>query len=392
MDAPRAYLDHNATAPIRPEVVEAVAAALRAGGNPSSVHAEGRAARARVEAAREAVAALVGARPREVVFTSGGTEANAMALTPALVPVADRRPLDRLLVAAAEHACVLSGGSFPRDRIETIPVTPGGVADMGWLEGRLARAKEEGERVMVALQAANNETGVLQPVRQAAGLVHDAGGVLHCDAVQAAGKVEIDMAGLGADTLALSAHKIGGPPGAGALVVSPRVHLAEPLLRGGGQERGSRAGTENVPGIAGFGAAARAALDALAGEHERLASLRDRLEAGLLALAPEAVVFGRSEARLPNTTLIALPGWRAETALIALDLAGIAASSGSACSSGKVKPSHVLAAMGVEPDLAACAIRLSIGWTSTDAEVNRALEAFENARNALYRRRGRQAA
>ncbi|MEJ1938712.1 aminotransferase class V-fold PLP-dependent enzyme, partial [Nostoc sp. NIES-2111] len=223
------------------------------------------------------------------------------------------------------------GGSFRADRLESIPVPSGGPVNLTWLEERLGRASREGERVMVALQAANNETGVIQPVCEAASLVRAAGGVLHCDAVQAAGKVHLSMDGLGADTLALSAHKIGGPQGVGALVVSSRVHIAEPLLRGGGQERGSRAGTENVPGIAGFGAAARVAVEALAAEEPRILALRDRLEAGLLAVAPEAVVFGRGDRPLPNTTPFALPGWRAEPAILAPHMAAVPAPAGSAC-------------------------------------------------------------
>lgn len=388
----RVYLDHNATAPLRPEVAEAIAAALSACGNPSSVHAEGRAARGRIEAAREEVAALVGARARDVVFTSGGTEANVLALTPGIEVSGDRRPLERLLTSAVEHACVLEGARFPLDRIERIPVSADGIVDLAWLERRLGEISAAGERALVSVQAANNETGVLQPVRAVADLVHAAGSVFHCDAVQAAGKVAFDMAVSGADLVALSAHKIGGPHGVGALAVSPRLHIGDRLLRGGGQERGTRAGTENVAGIAGFGAAARAARAALVEEGARMANLRGLLEAGLLSAAPEVAIFGAGSERLPNTTLFALPGWSAETALIALDLAGIAASSGAACSSGKVKRSHVLEAMGVAPDLASCAIRLSLGPTTTEADLFRVLEVFENARNALYRRRGRQAA
>jgi len=377
----RTYLDHNATAPLRPEAKAAMFAALDVCGNASSVHAEGRAARGGIEAAREAVSALAGWPARQVVFTSGGTEANAMALAPQSETL--------LLLGAMEHPCVRAGHGFASDRVETIPARADGTIDIDWLSARLARASG---KALVALQAANNETGVLQPVAEAAALVHRHSGRLHCDAVQAFGRLPPDsLAGWGADTLAVSAHKLGGPQGVGALLMAPG---AEPvaLLRGGGQERGRRAGTENGAGIAGFGAAATAARRDLAAEAPRLAALRDRLEAGLRQVSPETVVFGETAARLPNTSLFSMPGLSAETALIALDLAGCALSSGSACSSGTVRRSHVLDAMGVAPALASGALRASLGWSSDTDDVIRFLAAFEQVVSALHHRRGRRAA
>jgi cysteine desulfurase len=391
--AQRANLDHNATTTVRPAVIDAVAAALAAGGNPSSVHAEGRAARGRVESARDEVAALLGAPARAVWFTSGGTEANVLALTPFIETAGEKRPLDRLLTSAIEHPCVLEGARFPQDRIERIPVAPDGVVDLGWLEARLVDMASKGERALVSVQAANNETGVLQPVRAVADLAHAHGGLMHCDAVQAIGKVGFDVASSGADLVAVSAHKIGGPQGVGALAASsPSLHIAERVLRGGGQERGLRAGTENAPGVAGFGAAAREARLQGAAEAARMARLRDRLEAGLRELAPDVVIFSSGVERLANTTLFALPGQAAETALIAFDLDGVALSSGSACSSGKVRRSHVLQAMGVSDDLAGGAVRVSLGWSSVEADVERFLQAFEKLRDALHLRQGRRAA
>ncbi len=388
----RSVLDHNATSAIRPEASAAVLRALEIGGNPSSVHSEGRAARALVEQAREAVGRLAGAPARNVVFTSGGTEANVLALTPGIMFAGGARPT-RLLVSGIEHACVLAGARFPVDAVERVPVLSTGVIDLEALSRRLEALAGEGQRVLLTLQAANNETGVIQPLRQAADLVHGAGGFLHCDAVQAAGKVPFDMAENGADTAAFSAHKLGGPQGVGALVFgSAETHIEERLLRGGGQERGARAGTENVPGIAGFGAAAASAAASLDGEAARLRALRDLMEQRLGQLAPEAVIFGSGEDRLPNTTLFALPGLDAATALIAFDLAGVAVSSGSACSSGKVQASHVLDAMGVPPDLARGAIRVSLGWNNSKDDVIRFLDAFEKVRDLNRDRQARRAA
>lgn len=375
----RVYLDWNATAPLRPEARAAMAAAFDCVGNPSSTHAEGRAARHLTEEAREKVAALVGAEPRNVIFTSGGTEANALALTPALAPAPDQGGSSRLMMSGIEHPSVRAGGRFALECIEDIAVTPAGVIDLDDLQARLAaaRAAAPARRALVALMHANNETGVVQPVAAAAELVHQAGGLLHVDAVQTAGKITCDINELGADLLAISAHKLGGPKGVGALIKrSEAIHLGDVLFKGGGQERGARGGTENVIGIAGFGAAAQAAGMALAEDGSRIAALRDRLDAQLLAVSPEVVIFGQAAERLPNTTMFAVPGLKAETALIALDLAGIAVSSGSACSSGKVAGSPVLAAMKVPAALATGAIRLSIGPATTERELDRFINAW----------------
>jgi cysteine desulfurase len=373
----RTYLDWNASAPLRVEARAALSAALALTGNPSSVHHEGRAARQIVEDARGAVAALVGADARNVIFTAGGTEANALALTPRL-DAGRRQPFDRLLVSAIEHPSVLAGGRFAPTAVENIPVDANGVIDLGALQRRLEALGDQ--RALVSLMAANNETGVIQPVAEAAGIVHRHGGLMHVDAVQAAGRIALDIAALGADLLTLSAHKIGGAKGAGALVKRDESLQIEPLIRGGGQERGSRAGTENVAAIAAFGAAAATAKASLAAEAAHMARLRDRLEAGLGA---GAVVFGAAAARLPSTTLAAMPGARAETLVIGFDLDGVAISSGSACSSGKVAPSHVLAAMGVAAELARGAVRVSIGAATTEADIDRFLKVWQTLAKSL---------
>lgn len=380
----RAYLDHNATTPVRPEVAEAIARALLATGNPSSVHGEGRAARGALERAREQVAALTGARPDNVVFTGGGTEANATVLSPALMDCDGGRdcvrvPASLLLHSATEHACVREGHRFAPGAAEPIPVDAAGLVDLDWLAARLARHKAEqpDRRALVSVHLANNETGVIQPLAEIAALARAHGALVHSDAVQAAGKIAIDIAALGVDVLTLSAHKIGGPQGVGAIVFrTGAVELADKLLRGGGQERGWRAGTENVAGIVGFGVAAERAIANLADETRRLAGLRDRLEEGLLALAPQTLIFGRTAPRLPNTSAFSTPGLKAETALIRLDLAGVALSSGSACSSGKVRRSHVLDAMGVDPAMSEGALRASLGWTTCEGDIERFLAAY----------------
>jgi len=360
----RAYLDWNATAPLRPQARAAVVAALDAIGNPSSVHAEGRAARGMVEAARERVAVLVGAEPRHVVFTASGTEANMLALSP---KTGGR--WQRLLVSAIEHPSVRAGGRFAA--VEEVAVTAAGVVDLADLARRLA----QGAPAFVSIMLANNETGVVQPIQEAARLVHAAGGLLHVDAVQAAGRISCNINELEADLLTLSGHKIGGPKGAGALVKRAPLDL-DPLVTGGGQERGERAGTENVAALGGFGAAASAAGGNLAAESARMRELRDRLEAGLRAATPGVIIFGADADRLPNTTLFALNGLKAETAIILFDLAGVAVSSGAACSSGKVQPSHVLKAMGVCAELARSAVRVSLGPTTTEGDIERFLTAW----------------
>jgi len=368
----RHYFDWNATAPLRPAARSVVVAALEATGNASSVHAEGRAAHARIEEARRQVAALAGAVPAEVVFVSGASEANALALQPDITVDGAAATRDRLFVSAVEHPSVLAGGRFAPEEREILPVDGNGIVDCD----ALARALAKTQRPLVSVMLANNETGVIAPIAAIAPIVHAAGGLLHVDAVQAAGRIAIDMRALGADLMSLSSHKVGGPQGAGALVVRAGVSVT-PMFRGGGQERGLRAGTENVAAIAGFGAAAAAALADLSADAARMAALRDRVEAGLKAATPQAVIFGAGIPRLPNTTLVAVPGVKAETALIAFDLDGIALSSGSACSSGKVAPSHVLAAMGVEPALARSALRISLGPSTTEKDVESLLIAWK---------------
>ena len=364
----RSYLDYNATAPLRDEVRDAVIAALSLYGNPSSVHAEGRGARAAIEAARVKVARLVGATPEDVIFTSGGTEANVLALA------AQAGQAWHCYLSAAEHPSVRSGGRFYREATTTIPVTSGGVVDLDALACELEKHRPGGWRPIVSLMTANNETGAIQPVTEASQIVHEAGGLLHTDAVQAAGRVPLDIGAIGADMLSLSAHKIGGPKGVGALVLREGVSV-EPLLKGGGQERRRRAGTENVAGIVGFGVAAELAAADLAKAPE-VARLRDELETSALSVAPDAVVISARVLRLPNTTCLAVRGAKAETLVIGLDLAGVAVSSGSACSSGKVEASHVLSAMGIAPELAQGAIRVSLGFATSNTDIQAFLRAF----------------
>lgn len=369
------YLDHNATAPLRRAAADAMAGALDEWGNPSSVHGRGRAARRLVEEARAEVAALAGARAEEVVFTSGGTEANDLAIR--------GHGRGRVLVSAIEHPSVLEAAGD----IETIPVDGDGVVDLDALSRLLAAG---GNRpIIVSVMLANNETGVLQPVSGVAGvaaLAREAGALIHCDAVQAAGRIALDMGALGVDMLTLSAHKIGGPKGVGALIVAGDMTL-DPVLRGGGQERGRRAGTENVPGIAGFGAAAKQAAREI-GAAQGLATLRDALEERVLGAIPGSRIVGAGVDRLPNTSCIAVAGLSAETQVMALDLAGFAVSAGAACSSGKVSPSHVLRAMGLGDEIAGCAIRVSLGAGNSRADI----EAFTDALRDFAARAGTSAA
>jgi cysteine desulfurase len=379
MPPPRVYLDWNATTPLRAQARAAMAVAWEIAGNPSSIHAEGRAARRLIEDARAAVAAAVDVAPRQVIFTSGGTEANATALVPGIRSGA-HGPAERLLVSAIEHASVLAGGQFGSEPTATIAVTPEGVIDLDALRDGLAN----GPPALVSVMLANNETGALQPVAAAAEIVHAAGGLLHVDAVQGLGRVPVNLSQLKADLLTLSSHKIGGPKGVGALVVRDGLALPQALVRGGGQEQGRRGGTENVPGIAGFGAAVAAALAAMPTEARRMTALRGQLESGLKR-HPGTVIFADQVQRLPNTVLFSASGLRAETAVIGFDLEGIAVSSGSACSSGKVARSHVLAAMAVPDVLAAGAIRLSLGWDTTEADIERVLEAWRKLSGALGR-------
>jgi cysteine desulfurase len=350
------YLDHNATSPLRPAAFDAMVEALRAGGNPSSVHRSGRAARARVDAARRQVAGLVGALPAEIVFTSGGTEANNLAMKSA-----GRR---RVLVSAVEHDSVLKAGPC-----EIVPVDRNGVVDLAALERMLGASTEP---AVVSVMFANNETGVLQPVAEVVRLARAAGALVHCDAVQGAGKAPVDLHGLGVDYLSLSAHKLGGPTGVGALVVRAGAPFTTDR-KGGGQEANRRAGTENVAGIVGFGAAAEAARGGI-----DVARLRDRLEAELTRLAPGAKIYGIGAARLPNTTCISMPGVKAETQVMALDLAGVCVSAGAACSSGKVTRSAVLMAMGVESSEAETALRISSGWSTVSEDIDRLIGAWRD--------------
>ena len=360
------YLDYNATAPLKGEVIEAVRAALERTGNPSSVHGFGREARRALERARAAVATMVGAAPSQVVFTSGGTEANNQALCGSPGGV---------IVSAVEHDSVLA--AVPD--AERAVVDREGRVDLARLDHQLGRAAP----ALVSVMLANNETGVVQPVREVVEVARRHGARVHCDAVQAGGKLPIDMAALGVDFLTLSAHKFGGPQGVGALVVGAGIEPAA-LLRGGGQERRWRPGTENLAGIVGFGRACELAM-ADTGWRRRTGALRDRLEEEIKAIAPAARVFGRGAERLSNTSCLTMPGVGNQTQLIEFDLAGIAISTGSACSSGKVGPSHVLAAMGVDPAEAASAVRVSFGWASTVEDVERFVEVWSR----LYARTGR---
>ena len=373
MQEPRLYLDYNATAPLRPEAREAMLAALGEVGNASSIHAEGRAARQRVEAARAAVAALCGATPRQVVFTSGGTEANDTVLTAEWSFGASAYRADALVISAIEHASVLSGGRFPAEAVRRVPVDGDGVIRLDSFRRTIEMLAESGLRPLVSVMLANNETGVIQPVAEIARIAHEAGAIVHTDAVQAAGRIPVDVKALGVDVLTLSAHKIGGPQGVGAIVLAHDDIVFAPLLVGGGQEKRRRAGTENVAAIAGFGAAARAAM-ADAARWETWRGWRDGLADTISLSGVSATVFGADVPRVPQTLCVGVTGVPAETLVIALDLEGVAVSSGSACSSGKVAPSHVLEAMGVPAESARTAIRLSLGWQTED----RSLDLFAN--------------
>jgi len=368
MAASRAYLDHNASAPLLPSARAAMLAALDVTANPSSVHSEGRAARRVIEDARREIAGLVNTKPEHVVFTSGATEAATTLLTPDWQMGRGAVRLSKVYVSAADHPCLLNGGRFGAERTIHIGVDSNGVADLEALGAKLAAHDKAEGLPLVVIHAANNETGVIQPLGKIAGIVKAAGGVFVVDAVQAAGRIPLDLAAGHADYLILSSHKIGGPKGVGAFVAASDLMMPKPLVTGGGQERGFRAGTENLTAIAGFGAAARDARDALAGI-ERVRALRDGLEMAILVLLPDAKIFGQGAERLANTIFFAIPGVKSETAQIAFDLAGVALSAGSACSSGKVGPSHVLKAMGY--DNPEGALRVSIGPATTQGEIER---------------------
>jgi len=361
----RTYLDYNASAPLKPEAREAATAAMECTGNPSSVHWAGRGARKLVEDARVAVAAHIGMKPDAVAFTSGATEANNLALRGFGGP---DQPVRRI-VGATEHESVLD--VVPE--AEILPVRPDGVVDIARLQRMLA--DRDWRPCLVSVMAVNNETGVEQPIDEIVRNAHAAGARVHCDAVQAVGATDgLRMRERGIDILTLSSHKLGGPRGVGAIAVAPDLDL-QALQRGGGQERGLRSGTENVAGIAGFGAVCRAATG-YAVSVQTATALRDRLESALLKRRPETVLIGQNSPRAGHVTNLALPGVAAETQVMALDLEGVAVSAGAACSSGKVKTSHVLAAMGFEEDIAGCAIRVSFGWASTEEDMDRFLKAY----------------
>lgn len=361
------YLDHNAITPVRPEARAAVLAALDAFGNPSSVHAAGREARAILDRARGQVAEAIGARPADVVLTSGATEGAALAVRGALGAAPAGRA--RLVVTAVEHPCVLSLARALERAGTPLTVVP--VDRRGLVDPAAFRAALGPDVALAAAMRANNETGVILPVPELAAAAREAGALFLCDAVQAVGKIEVDVRTLGADLVLLTGQKLGGPRGAGALWISPGVRLA-PLL-GGEQERGRRAGTENLPGAAGLGAAVEAAVARRAEDAERIGALRDRLESGLVAAVPRARPNGAGAPRLPGTSSIVFEGCDAETLLMAMDLEGLCASAGSACHSGSTKPSGVLLAMGLGEDEARATIRFSLGWTTTAEEIDAAL-------------------
>ncbi|MEO3387382.1 cysteine desulfurase family protein [Mesorhizobium sp. CAU 1741] len=384
MTANRAYLDHNASAPLLPAAREAMIAALDLTANPSSVHFEGREARRLVETARRDVAALCGAKPEHVVFTSGASEATALVLTPDWKM--GRAPLtySRLYVAETDHSIVVGGGRFGPEQVVALPVAETGTLDLDALAGALAAHDGSQGLPLVAIHLANNETGALQPAARIASIVHEAGGLFVLDAVQGGGRVSLDITELCADFLILAAHKIGGPKGAGALVGTSDVLMPSPIASGGGQERGHRAGTENYAAIAGFGAAAREALANLA-RASLLEGKRARIEGLIRQVVPDATIFAEAVDRLPNTVFFAIPGVKAETALIAFDLAGVSVSAGSACSSGKVGASRVLKAMGYGETVSG--LRVSVGHQTTDAEIDR----FAAALNEFMHRRSNAA-
>ena len=382
MTGNRVYLDYNASAPLLPEARAAMLTALDNAANPSSVHVEGRAARRFVEDARRKIAALSGAEPANVVFTSGASEAASMLLAQQWRMGRSPMRVSTLYVSATEHPCVLNGGSFPPEAIMQIAVGRDGVIDLEMLDRMLAGHDHEAGLPLVAVQAANNETGIVQPIADVAAITRARRGLLVVDAVQAAGRIPLSVSDACGDFLILSSHKIGGPKGAGAIVAKSTLMMPRPLVTGGGQEKGHRAGTENVAAIVGFGAAADHARDSIAGIADQR-ELRDRVAQAVMSLAPNATVIGEYSERLCNTVLFSIPGMKAETAQIAFDLAGISLSAGSACSSGKVGPSHVLKAMGHEGDEGA--VRVSIGWATTADDIaafQAALADYLSRRNA----------
>jgi len=375
MNKRRIYLDHNATAPLLAEARAATLSALDLPGNPSSVHRDGRGARAVIERARRQVAQLVGAEPARVIFTSGATEAAATVLTPRFKMGKADLATGALYHGAADHPCILAGGRFERRHMTAVGVDRDGLIDVAALKRRLTAHDRESGLPMVCLTLANNETGVIQPMAEIVEAVRESGGVLALDVVQAVGRIPVDIDDLGADFLILSSHKIGGPKGAGALVAAGDVMMPEPLVSGGGQEKGHRSGTENPAAIAGFGAAAAHVGAEMNDYRARVAALRDALEATILERCGDCIIYGAQATRLPNTSFFALPGLKAETAQIAFDLEGVSVSAGSACSSGKVGPSHVLVAMGADAEQGA--IRVSLGAETTQEDIAAFLAAFD---------------
>ena len=361
----QAYFDFNATAPIRREAIDAMNEAMGLCGNASSVHSAGRTARSIVEMARNSVASLVGAESESVIFCGSGTEADNQALRCVSVK--------NVIISAVEHEAVMQAFSSP----VKVSVGADGVVNLAALETSLAESKE---KTLVSVMAANNETGVIQPIKEISRIARQHNAIMHNDAIQAAGKIPINVYDWDVDLLSLSAHKIGGPQGVGALIVNNPVSLNR-FVHGGGQERGLRAGTENVAGIAGFGAAAEAALAGLDGFNS-LREMRDSIEIGLLEIDPLIKIFGQDSERLPNTSKLASPGFSSETQVMGMDLAGFAISAGSACASGRVEAPYVLAAMGVDDYLAKSAIRISLGWTTTEKDV----EAFVKQWSKLFSR------
>jgi cysteine desulfurase len=361
LDSTRTYLDHNASSPLRPEARQAMLEALDAGGNASSVHGEGRAARNLIESAREELARSLGVPPRSVVFTSGGTEASALALRGS--------GAERLIVSTVEHASVRAAAEQSGRAVDQLTVDSDGIVDLACLARSLAAGPKN---ALVSLMLANNETGAIQPVAEAAELTHRHGAIIHCDAAQAVGRMAVDWQGLGVDLMTLSAHKFGGPQGVGALLIRPGTSML-PLIGGGGQEFHLRGGTENVAAICGMAAALRSALG---DDADSMTAGRNRLESRLKAVSPALRIFAEGVRRLPNTSCFALEGLLAETAVMAFDLLGVAVSSGSACSSGKVGRSHVLEAMGVPAGLARSAVRVSLGWNTTERDLTRLVEAW----------------
>ena len=406
----RIYLDHNATTPMRPQVRDRMVDAFEMIGNPSSMHREGREARGAIEVARSEVAALVGGRDSGVVFTSGATEANMLALTPHMKRLYKPVPASHLYISAIEHPSVLTGGRFADEDVSLIPVSQSGVVDLDRLADLLREHDQEAGKAYISVMAVNSETGVIQPIRAIAQLAKEFGAYCHIDAVQAAGKIPLDMEDIGCSSIAISGHKFGGPKGIGALILGEEGLEPEPLILGGAQENRLRAGTENVAAIVGFGAACKLVkeeldrsldesadgrvdktlvkAEGLAKGYERWRALRDGFEERLMQIEPDCVVFGKDAMRVPHCSQFAIPGQKAETMLIQLDLAGIAVSSGSACSSGKVAASHVLEAMGFEANITEAAIRVSLGWNSENSDLDAILSQLEkisgkNSRNGL---------